>query len=271
MTTLADNKMVPSGDHFCIHMEMSSGLSVRIRGGMILTAQGPKAVNNNTLTLTPSVDNFVEIDDNGVISARVTNFTTSYTPLYIITTNADYMIGIEDWRGAPRIPDLIQGQQDGMCAIGTITVSGGDATKFKTTTTAVFQIAGVYYTKAATDALVFSTAGTINVAGAAGTAHWGAWVVQIDSAGAVTTRAVGGGTTDQDYATEALAKAAAVALGPASAKAQLGVITVQGLASTSWVAITSNLTVGGGAGNCTARSFYDIPQARSLQAVVIGT
>jgi hypothetical protein len=269
MTTLADNKVVPAGDHFVIHMELSSGLSVRIRGGMILRATGPKSVANNTLTLTASADNFVEVNDEGVISVRATNFTAGYTPLYIITTNADYMIGIEDWRGAPRTADLIQNQQDGMVAIGTITVSAGDATKFKTTTTAIYQIAGLYYTKAATDSLVFTTAGTINVAGAAGTGHHGAWVVQIDSAGTVSTRAVGGGTTDQDYATEALAKAAAVALGPASGKAQLGIITVQGLASTSWAATTSNLTVGGGAGNCTARTFYDIPQARSLQAVVI--
>lgn len=157
---------------------------------------------------------------------------------------------------------------DGVLNIGTITVSAGDATKFKTTTIAAYTLAGVTYTKAATDALVFTTAGTINVAGAATTAHWGAWVVQINAAGSITTRAVGGGTTDQDYATEALAKAAAIALGAAADNQQIGIITVQGLASTSWVAATSNLTVGGGAGNCTARNFYDLPAVKTLPAAI---
>lgn len=155
---------------------------------------------------------------------------------------------------------------DGMLTIATLTVSGGDATKFKTTSIAAYTIAGVTYTKAATDSLVFATAGTVNVAGAATTAHWGAWLVQIDAAGTVTTKAVGGGTTDQDYATEALAIAALPAV--TAANIQLGYITVQGLASTSWVAITSNLTVGGGAGNVTARSFYNLPAVKTLPAAL---
>lgn len=157
---------------------------------------------------------------------------------------------------------------DGVLNIGTITVSAGDATKFKTTTIAAYTLAGVTYTKAATDNLVFTTAGTINTAGAATTAHWGAWVVQINAAGTVSTRAVGGGTTDQDYATEALAKAAAIALGAAADNQQIGIITVQGLASAAWTATTSNLTVGGGAGNCTARSFYDLPAVKTLPAAL---
>lgn len=158
---------------------------------------------------------------------------------------------------------------DGMLTIATLTVSGGDATKFKTTTTAAYKIAGIVYSKVATDAIAFTTAGTINTAGAATTAHWGAWVVQIPiSGGTVSTRAVGGGTTDQDYATEAEAKAAALALGPAASNVQLGIITVQGLASTEWAATTSNLTVGAGAGNCTARSFYDIPAPATLPAAL---
>lgn len=155
---------------------------------------------------------------------------------------------------------------DGMLAIGTLTVSGGDATKFKTTTIAAYTISGATYTKAATDSLVFTTAGTINVAGAATTAHWGAWLVQINAAGTISTKAVGGGTTDQDYATEALAIAALPAVD--ASNIQLGYITVQGLASTGWVAATGNLTVGGGAGNVTARSFYNLPAAKTLPAAL---
>jgi len=157
---------------------------------------------------------------------------------------------------------------DGMLAIATITVSGVTAVKFKTTTTVIVTIGGVAYAKVATDNIVFTTAGTINTAGAATTAHWGGWLVQMDATLAITTKAPGGGTTDQDYATEALAKAAALALGPDAGNAGIGIITVQGLASTSWVAATSNLTVGGGAGNCTARSFYNIPDVKTLPAAL---
>lgn len=155
---------------------------------------------------------------------------------------------------------------DGMFQHGTITVSGVDATKFKTTTTVLATIAGVVYTKAAEDGIVFTTAGTINAAGADTTAHWGAWLVQMDTAGTVTTKAVGGGTTDQDYATEALAIAALPAAD--SGKVQIGYITVQGLASTKWTATTSNLTVGVGAGNCTARNFYNLPAVKTLPAAI---
>jgi hypothetical protein len=155
---------------------------------------------------------------------------------------------------------------DGMLTIATITVSGVSALKFKTTTTTAFRLSGIVYTKVAEDEIVFTTAGTINVAGAAGTAHWGAWLVQTTAAGVVTTKAVGGGTTDQDYATEALAIAALPAA--TAANCPLGYITVQGLASTSWVAATSNLTVGAGAGNCTARNFYDLPTPPTLPAAL---
>ncbi|MCR4339255.1 MAG: hypothetical protein NUW01_05125 [Gemmatimonadaceae bacterium] len=160
--------------------------------------------------------------------------------------------------------DLRTYVSDQMLAIATITVSA-TAEKFKTTTTAIYRIAGTHYTKAATDNLVFSAANTINTAGAATTAHWGVWLVQIDSAGTVSTKP-GGGLADQDYADEATAIAALPAVD--ASNIQLGYITVQGLASTAWTATTSNLTVGGGAGNCTARNFYDLPAAASLPAAV---
>ena len=153
---------------------------------------------------------------------------------------------------------------DALLQIGTITVSA-TAEKFKTTTEALYTIAGLTYAKAATDDLVFSTANTINTAGAATTAHWGVWLVEIGVDGLVHTKP-GGGLADQDYATEALAIAALPAA--TASHVQLGYITVQGLASTAWTCTTSNLTVGAGAGNCTARSFYDLPAAKTLPAAI---
>lgn len=156
---------------------------------------------------------------------------------------------------------------DGLLQIATIVVSPGTATDFKFSTASIYTIAGLPYTKAITDTLPFTTADTINLAGAATTAHWGAWQVRINAAGAVSTvHATYTSGTDQDYSTEALAIAALPAI--TSGYVQVGYITVQGLASTAWTATTSNFTVGGGAGNCTARNFYDLPGAKTLAAVV---
>jgi hypothetical protein len=157
---------------------------------------------------------------------------------------------------------------DGMLTIGTVIISA-TATRWKTTTTLAYKIAGIVYTKVATDSsnTVFTTAGTINTGGAA-SALWGAWLVQIDATGTFSTKAPGGGTTDQVYASEALAKAAAIALGPDASNVQVAVITIQGLVSTAWVANTGNMTVGGGAGNVTARNFYDIPAPAVLPAAL---
>jgi hypothetical protein len=151
---------------------------------------------------------------------------------------------------------------DGMLAIATITVSAGDATDFKTTTTAIYRIAGTHYTKAATDTLSFSAADTINTAAGAGTL-WGIWLVQINAAGTVSTKP---GAVDMTYANEAAAIAALPAVD--ADNIQLGYITVQALEATDWVANTDNLTVGGGAGNVTARSFYDLPTPATLPAAL---
>jgi hypothetical protein len=151
---------------------------------------------------------------------------------------------------------------DGMLAIATITVSAGDATDFKTTTTAIYRIAGTHYTKAATDTLSFSAADTINTGAGAGTL-WGIWLVQINAAGTVSTKP---GAVDMTYANEAAAIAALPAVD--ADNIQIGYITVQGLEATEWVANTGNLTVGGGAGNVTARSFYDLPTPATLPAAL---
>lgn len=163
-----------------------------------------------------------------------------------------------------RINSLRSYLADGMLQIGTITVDA-TAEKFKSTTVAIYTIGGAIYSKAATGELVFSAANTINTAGAATTAHWGVWLVEIGVDGNVHTKP-GGGLADQDYATEALAIAALPAA--TASHIQLGYITVQGLASAAWTCTSSNLTVGAGAGNCTARTFYDLPAVKALPAAI---
>lgn len=100
--TKLDTKIVPAGDRFDIDVDNSSGLSLRVRGGVYLNGQGFRSAPNATLTLTASDDNYVEMDDSGVISTNVTSFTAGYTPLYVVTTGASVVTGVEDRRGSTR-------------------------------------------------------------------------------------------------------------------------------------------------------------------------
>jgi len=134
---------------------------------------------------------------------------------------------------------------DGLLIHGTLTISA-TTEKFKTTTTAVYTIAGVTYTKAATDDLVFSAANTINTAAAAIGVAYGIWLVQIDAAGTVSTKP-GGGLADQVYASSALAIAALPAVD--AGNASLGYILVASPDQTAFTANTTALTTIGSFSN----------------------
>jgi hypothetical protein len=140
--------------------------------------------------------------------------------------------------------------EDGLVSIGTLLISGADATKFKTTTTAEFVINGVPATKAAADNITFTLADTINVAPATGD-FWGAWLVQVNISGTVSTKAAGG-LADQVYASEALAVAALPAAD--ADKAALGYITINAKADSAWTANTDDMT---DASDCLTADFYD--------------
>lgn len=146
-------------------------------------------------------------------------------------------------------------------AIGTLAISA-TAEKFKTTTTAAFHIGGARVTKAATDNLVFSDAYTVND-GASGD-KWGAFLVQINAAGTISTKAV---AADQAYTSEALAIAALPSVD--SDNVFLGYITVESVTDTTWTANTDDLTA---ASDCQSANFYDnsdgIIQADTLSAAV---
>lgn len=121
--------------------------------------------------------------------------------------------------------------------------------KFKTMTdTAVFLVSKAVKTKAPATAIAFSAADTINNGAAAGL-YWGAWRVQVNAAGTVSTVSV---SADQAYATEA---AAIAALPAADAdKVSLGYITVKTKTSAvKWTATIDDLTAGS---DCTAANFY---------------
>jgi hypothetical protein len=105
----SDTKIVPNGsDRFDIDVNQSSGLSLRVRGGVLLTGLGYSNVPNKTLTLTASTANYVEMDDAGVISTNTTSFTAGYTTLYVVTTNATQVTGIVDARGGATVFPLAE-------------------------------------------------------------------------------------------------------------------------------------------------------------------
>ncbi len=100
----SDTKILPAGDRFDIYPPGSPGLTLSVRGGAYLHAVlGIKSTQGATLTLTASDDNYVEMDDNGVVTSNVTGFTAGATALYIVTTNATVVTGVEDWRGGGRV------------------------------------------------------------------------------------------------------------------------------------------------------------------------
>ena len=124
---------------------------------------------------------------------------------------------------------------DGLLIHGTLAVSATPE-KFKTTSLSVYTINGVTYTKPITDDLVFSSAYTINVGNAEGT-FFGVFLVQIDAAGTVSTKAP---AANQVYTSAALALAALPS--PDALNVALGSIVVGAIADTPWTATTDSLT-----------------------------
>jgi len=135
----------------------------------------------------------------------------------------------------------------GILVDGTIAVSGA-AEEFKTTTTLIHVFDGIQYSKAAEDSISFSSAYTINT-GAADGDFWGAFLIQSNSAGTISTKSV---SADQVYASEA----AAIAALPSADTSNnaIGYITVQANSDTDWVANTDDLTA---ASDCQDVNFYD--------------
>lgn len=148
------------------------------------------------------------------------------------------------------LPSLLP--TNGILAKGTLAIDTA-AEKFKTTTTLIYVINNVVYTKVATTALVFSAAHVVAAT------KYGIALVQINAAGTITTKVPGATlTTPMTYAS---AGAALAALPTAdSDNVAIGYITLdnstsQGTgAAGAWVAITDDLT---DTGDITDSGFVD--------------
>lgn len=156
---------------------------------------------------------------------------------------------------------------DALLAIGTLAI-WTTTDQFKTTTIANYLISGLEYNKAAETGLEFSAADTINVGTAAGD-YWGIWLVQVNAAGTISTKSP---SSDQVYASEALALAAKPAVD--AGNIELGYIIVEANTDLAWTANTDDLVA---ASDCQAVSFNDatpvqveIPKAFHLISEVDG-
>ena len=136
---------------------------------------------------------------------------------------------------------------DGVLQHGTLAIDAVPE-KFKTTTVLYWRRLGIQFTKAATTALVYSSAYTINTAAAAGI-KWGAFIVQVTDAGVVSTKAV---AANQSYASEAAALAAIPAVDAGNTR--IGKITVAAKTGAAWTATTDDMTA---LSDCTSTTFYN--------------
>jgi hypothetical protein len=182
------------------------GRSLELNGALVVAGQTTIATTISGLLKAAS----------GVISAAV--------------INVDYP-SVAKWN------ELRNYLADGLLVHGTLLLSAVPE-KFKTTSTAVYTLSGVTYTKAATDNLTFSAGHTVNTAGAAGQ-FYGIILLQINAAGTVSTKVP---AADQVYTSSALAIAALPAAD--ALNTALGYILIYTKEATKWAANTDDMTDG---------------------------
>jgi hypothetical protein len=172
----------------------------------------------------------------GIVAAQTP---TTFTSLRV-TGNAevvgDLKVGGESV--AEKYAELVDYLADGLLVNGALAVDT-DESEFATEAVAYYRIGGVQYTKAASTGLTFTAADTINVAESTNSVFYGAWLVQINGAGTVSTKPAGG-LTNQVYTTLAAATAAIPA--PTAANVALGSILIASPAGTAFVANTTDMT-----------------------------
>lgn len=133
--------------------------------------------------------------------------------------------------------------QESLLAVGTLLIDA-NAVKFKTTTTATYTVGRWQTTKAATTALVFSAAHVISAS------KFGVVLIQVDKAGAVSTKVP---LATQAYNSAALAFAALPAAD--AGKVALGYIAIA-TGVGAWTANTTDMT---NASGVTTAAFIDAP------------
>lgn len=146
---------------------------------------------------------------------------------------------------------------DGILQIGTVAVDAVPE-KIKTTTVLYWRRLGIQFTKAATTAIAFSSAYTINTAAVAGI-KYGVFILQITDAGVFSTKAA---SADQSYASAALALAAKPSADAGNQR--VATIVLGAPTGADWVAQTDDLVA---ASDVSSITIYDETPVVSLASL----
>jgi hypothetical protein len=202
----------------------------------------------------------IQINAAGTISTKVPGATQSYNSRALAVaalstadtgnTALGYLIIAADGAAFAANTDAIS-NTNGVTAVGALQISA-TAEKFKTTATAAYVIAGVDYTKGATDNLTFTAAHVITAS------KFGVILVQINAAGTISTK-VPSATQAYNDAPTALAALPS----PDAGNVQLGYIAIENNAG-DWTANTDDLT---NASDVTTAAFTDATEVNVVTYV----
>jgi hypothetical protein len=156
--SLTNTKILSSHGGFDIDTVMSSGLTLRVNGGALLTHNGFTGAPNVELSLVASATNFVEVTGAGVIQSVASDFTSGNTNLYEIATSTTQITGVKDWRFSPEVdPDLNLGTAGsitgamfaGGAGVAALLAAGlGASARYDKTTNATVDLLAAHATKA---------------------------------------------------------------------------------------------------------------------------
>lgn len=121
MTTSA-NKAVG----FDLDLDKTAGLTLGLRGGAVLRAGGVWfKVNPQTVGLSNTANNFVEVDVGGTVSVNQTGFTAGRSSLFLVPCASSVITSVQDWRTVPgRIGGAVTQQTSKSTGVTLNTQSG---------------------------------------------------------------------------------------------------------------------------------------------------
>lgn len=182
--------------------------------------KGIQVVVDTTVIPGSAPSNVVKIQGYDPLSGKYYN---------LLTSDPITAVGTVIFRVYPGLIPSTLVSTNGLLAIGTL-AKDATAEKFKTTTTAIYFINGVVYAKPATTALVFTANHVVTAS------KFAVILVQINTAGTISTKVPGSPQTYNDAPT-----ALAALPSPDSGNVALGYIAIAAKAAT-WTANTDDLT-----------------------------
>jgi hypothetical protein len=149
---------------FEVGPDMPSGLLFGVGDGILMVGGRWVKVGPQTILLHASATNFVEIGAGGGLAVNTSAFTTGANFLYVVTTDATGVTGIQDWKYNPTVgsPSTLSASATG--GVGYTTGAGGVVTQGagsgKTTAFTLSKVTGTITTDNASLASATSVSAT---------------------------------------------------------------------------------------------------------------